>query len=80
MSAEKVESEPTLSAISASSKYSGRMPAISTPLPWARSAFSSGICTVPKGSVTVVPSTSAGRKFIGGEPMKPATNRLPGFS
>ena len=25
------------------------------------------------------PSTVAGRKFIGGEPMKPATNRLPGL-
>jgi hypothetical protein len=30
--------------------------------------------------LTDVPSTVAGRKLIGGEPMKPATNRLPGFS
>ena len=53
---------------------------MSRPLPWAFAAFSSGMVTVPNGSSTVLPSTVAGRKFIGGEPMKPATNRLPGFS
>ena len=56
------------------------MPAISSPLPAAFSARSGGSCTVPNGSFTEVPSTVAGRKFIGGEPMKPATKRLPGFS
>jgi hypothetical protein len=64
----------------ASSKYSGRMPAISRPLPSALAAFSAGSSTEPNGSFTEVPSTVAGRKFIGGEPMKPATKRLPGFS
>jgi hypothetical protein len=33
---------------------------------------------VPIGSFTVSPSSSPGRKFIDGEPMKPATNRLTG--
>jgi multiple sugar transport system ATP-binding protein len=39
-------------------------------LPWARSALSRGISTDPNGSFTCRPSTVAGRKFIGGEPMK----------
>ena len=64
----------------ASSKWSGRMPAMSSPLPWALAALSSGIVTVPKGSSTWLPLTVAGRKFIGGDPMKPATKRLAGFS
>ena len=34
----------------------------------------------PNGVCSVEPCTVAGRKFIGGEPMKPATNRLTGCS
>ena len=56
------------------------MPAISSPLPLARSALSAGISTDPNGSFTEVPSIVAGTKFIGGEPMNPATNRLAGCS
>ena len=51
---------------------------MSRPLPWAFSALAAGILTVPKGSSTESPLTVAGRKFIGGEPMNPATNRLHG--
>ncbi len=53
---------------------------MSRPLPAAFSALSAGICTLPNGSFTELPSTVAGMKFIGGEPMKPATKRFPGFS
>ena len=52
---------------------------MSRPLPWAFFAFASGIVTVPNGSFTWLPSTVAGRKFIGGLPMNPATKRLPGL-
>ena len=40
----------------------------------------SGVGRSKNGSLSVSPSTLAGRKFIGGEPMKPATNRLTGCS
>ncbi len=52
---------------------------MSTSLPCAFSAFSWGSVKVPNGTVTSSPSTVAGRKFIGGEPMKPATNRFRGL-
>ena len=74
------ESAEPPSRTETSSKCSGRMPAISSPLPAVFSALSAGIRNVPTGSVTWSPSTVAGRKFIGGEPMKPATNRLTGCS
>jgi hypothetical protein len=64
----------------ASSKFSGRTPAISC-LPWApptRPRTSSGSRTSAIGSLTVSPSTVAGMKFIAGDPMKPATNRFSG--
>jgi hypothetical protein len=35
---------------------------------------------VTNGSSIVSPATRAGTKFIGGDPMKPATNRLTGWS
>jgi hypothetical protein len=63
-----------------SAKFSGRTPAMSSPLSATRRAFSAGISMSPKGSLRVVPSTVAGMKFIGGEPMKPATKRLAGLS
>ncbi len=65
----------------ASSKSSGRMPAISClPLPRSprRSRSSDGSGASPIGSLTLSPSSVAGMKFIAGEPMKPATNRLTG--
>ena len=36
--------------------------------------------TLPNGSCRLSPSRRAGRKFIDGEPMKPATNRFRGSS
>src|SRR5215216_5621726 len=70
------------SATVASSKCSGRMPAMMSRLPAlsSRDASSSGSCVGPNGSVSVSPSSVAGRKFIAGEPMKPATNGLTGSS
>ena len=65
----------------ASSKFSGRMPAISClPAVWpTASAASRGSRTSPTGSFTLSPSTVAGMKFMAGEPMNPATNRLFGW-
>ncbi len=40
----------------------------------------SGSGASPNGSLIVSPSSRPGRKFIDGEPMKPATNRLCGSS
>ena len=40
----------------------------------------SGRSTVANGSSTLSPFTVAGMKFIGGDPMKPATKRLTGCS
>ena len=45
-----------------------------------RGAVASGSATSPIGSCTRVALDLAGRKFIAGEPMKPATNRLAGSS
>ena len=63
-----------------SSKFSGRSPAISEPLvpSGTRSRSSGGMVSSAIGSFTVSPSTSAGKKFIAGLPMNPATNRLAG--
>ena len=64
----------------ASSKFSGRMPAIS----WRPCVLPSLLCssegsrTSASGSLMVSPSTVAGMKFIAGDPMKPATNRFSG--
>ena len=69
----------------ASSKCSGRAPAITSMPPlWPPGAAcslrrsSSPIGASPNGSLTTSPSSRAGRKFIAGEPMKPATNRFAG--
>ena len=53
------------------------MPAITSRL----SAFTpDGIGASPNGSRSLPSSRRAGTKFIAGEPMKPATNRLSGFA
>ncbi|MNT76898.1 hypothetical protein D3C72_2159570 [compost metagenome] len=67
---------------------SGRMPKI-TSLPTNAASFAlscgSGSTTQPLSSQILTPmslpdcTTVAGMKFIGGEPMKPATNRLAGL-
>ena len=67
----------------ASSKLSGRTPTIRSRGALARSSARrsrsvSGIS--PSGVRSVPSSTVAGTKFIAGEPMKPATNRLSGRS
>jgi hypothetical protein len=62
----------------ASSNDSGRMPATRF-LPEA-SPTPSGSGTSPIGSFTVWPSIVAGRKFIAGDPMNPATKMLAGLS
>ena len=59
----------------ASSKSSGRMPAMTSPpacKPWGRSIS-------PNGRRTLPPSTCAVKKFIDGDPMKPATKMLRGL-
>ncbi len=63
-----------------SSKFSGRMPAMygAAGVVGDPGAQLLGQVSSTIGSVTVSPSTSAGKKFIAGEPMKPATNRLAG--
>ena len=50
--------------------------------PWDSSARASprGSSTSANGSFAVPPEISTGMKFIDGEPMKPATNRLTGSS
>ena len=42
--------------------------------------MASGIGASPNGSLILPSSSFAGRKFIDGEPMKPATKRFCGFS
>ncbi|CPU63917.1 Uncharacterised protein [Mycobacteroides abscessus] len=64
----------------ASSKCSGRRPTITRPRSPTAVAMLSGMSNSPKGSVIFPPETSPGRKFMGGVPMKPATNRLTGCS
>ena len=64
-----------------SSKCSGRIPMMTCrqrpPSGLAAGArLSSGSRTSPIGQFSLSPSTVAGRKFIAGEPMNPATNRL----
>jgi hypothetical protein len=66
-----------------SAKSSGRIPTTTGrpgrwPLSLARSRSSSGISV--SGSLSAPPSIEAGRKFIAGAPMKPATKRLTGRS
>jgi multiple sugar transport system ATP-binding protein len=64
----------------------GRMPTITSRAPPPTLACCSdarrrsGTCVSPNGSLSVSPSKRPGRKFIDGEPMKPATNRLCGSS
>ncbi len=43
-----------------------------------RSATADGSSKVPIGTVSEVPFSWPGSRFIDGEPMKPATNRLAG--
>ncbi len=64
-------------SIAASSKCSGRMPTITSRWLTFRPA---GIGASPNGSRSLPSSSVAGTKFIAGEPMKPATNRLSGFA
>ena len=69
------------SSSAASSKRSGRMPTIT----WSRSPtasrISAGRSKVTNGQLQLARrSTRPGTKFIGGEPMKPATNMLTGCS
>ena len=57
------------------------MPTITPPRPppgpdCSRLRTESGIFIVPIGGLMLSPSISPGRKFIDGEPMKPATNRF----
>ena len=68
------------SGAAVSLKCSGRMPQITMPLWATRLASTGAIGTVVKGSSSWLPFTRAGTKFMGGEPMKPATNRLTGCS
>jgi hypothetical protein len=65
----------------ASLKCSGRRPS-STIDPSAGSfpAAFSGTGISPSGVSNTLPFTCAGRKFIDGEPMNPATNRFAGCS
>ncbi len=76
-------------AAEASSKSEGRMPRISfLPKYWSRPGFSakvdSGTGSLRPANDTAAPesprTSSALTKFIDGEPMKPATNRLTGLS
>jgi hypothetical protein len=72
-------------AISASSKCSGRTPAITSrapvPLPdSSRRCRSSVSGASPKGSRIAPFSIRAGMKFMAGDPMKPATKRFLGVS
>ena len=64
----------------ASLRCSGRTPQITMSSPLTLAASSEVIGTSTNGIRSVVPSTLAGRKFIGGEPMNPATKRLTGWS
>ena len=70
------------SATEASSKCSGRIPAITslTFLSLIREVKDSGNRTSPNGSFSVLSVSVPGKKFIAGEPIKPATNRLTGSS
>jgi hypothetical protein len=56
------------------------MPTMSSSLPRTAAARRSSSLISPNGVVSVSPLTPAGRKFIGGEPMNPATKRLTGCS
>ena len=64
----------------ASSKYSGRMPTSTSSRPATFSARAASSSIGPNGVSSLFPATVAGRKFIGGDPMNPATNRLTGCS
>jgi hypothetical protein len=66
-------------------RCSGRSPSVTSSPGFARAASTTTRSDSPLGNATVAPRASActsfaGRKFIRGEPMKPATKRLSGCS